>query len=76
MLSIRTEGQSPDPVKMAGWQGEQRLQIRQQLSDIPLQWMACEAVCLDDGLRLQRGHGVVIVPDARIRPRCDPRGRI
>ncbi len=36
-----------------------------QLSDIALQWMLCEAVCLEEGLRLQRNHRVVIVPDAR-----------
>ncbi len=45
-----------------------------RLSDIALQWMVCEAVCLDQGLRLQRGHGVVLVPDAR-GPLHDPRAR-
>ncbi len=43
-----------------------------QLSDIALQWMVCEALWVEEGLRLQRGHGVVIVPDAR-GPLPDPR---
>ncbi len=45
-----------------------------RLSDIALQWMVCEAVCLDDGLRLRPGHGVALVPDAR-GPLHDPRAR-
>ena len=45
-----------------------------QLSDVTLQWMVCEAVCLDEGLRIRPRHGVMLAPDAR-GPLHDPRAR-
>ncbi len=32
------------------------------LSDVTLQWMVCEAVCLDEGLRIRPRHGVRLNP--------------
>ena len=45
-----------------------------QLLDVALQWMVCEAVCLDEGLRIRPRHGVMLAPDAR-GPLHDPRAR-
>ncbi len=44
------------------------------LSDVPLQWMVCEAVCLDDGLRIRPRHGVRLEPSAYGKLH-DPRAR-